>query len=365
MNNLISREAATATVSCRFSVVASRLATRGATIPTGYAGGYLLSSLRNCEMRNFKARKARDSTADPSLAHRVVLGKFHSAARPKIRNKDNSPDSPKVVRMTDTYSLAVHGAAGRMGQRIVVLAQADKQLNVASAVDAAQSPLLGRDAGEISGIGSIGVVVESELTHPVDVVIDFSTPDGLVRIAEICGERQIPLVAATTGLSDKQREAVLTAAQTTAVVMAPSMSLAVNLTMNLVRQAARALKDLEQGVDVEIIERHHRFKEDAPSGTALHFGRIVAEEMGQTDHVHGRSGRPGQRPRCEIGYHALRTGDNVGEHTIVFGLMGETIDLTVRGHTRDSYAYGALAAAKFVVTQKAGIYSMNDVLGLK
>ena len=117
-------------------------------------------------------------------------------------------------------------------------------------------------------------------------------------------------------------------------------------------------------MDVEIIERHHRFKEDAPSGTALHFGRIIAEQMGQDQHVHGREGRPGKRPANEIGYHALRTGDNVGEHTIVFGMMGETIDVTVRGHTRDSYAYGALAAAKFVVAQGAGLYGMKDVLGL-
>jgi 4-hydroxy-tetrahydrodipicolinate reductase len=134
--------------------------------------------------------------------------------------------------------------------------------------------------------------------------------------------------------------------------------------MKLVREAARELRNHPQGVDVEIIERHHRFKEDAPSGTALAFGRIVAEEMGQTEHVHGRHGRPGARPHQEIGYHALRTGDNVGEHTIVFGLLGETIDIQVKGQTRDSYAYGALAAAKFVVTQKPGLYGMNDVLGL-
>ncbi|MCL4117529.1 UNVERIFIED_CONTAM: hypothetical protein GTU68_013201 [Idotea baltica] len=250
-----------------------------------------------------------------------------------------------------------------MGQRIVALSHADDQLTVAAAIDSAASPVLGRDAGEISAVGPIGVPITSEIGDKVDVVIDFSTPDGLVRIAEVCGERGIPLVAATTGLTDAQRDVVLTAAQTTAVVMAPSMSLAVNLTMNLVRQAAKTLADSTQGVDVEIIERHHRFKEDAPSGTALHFGKIVAEEMGQTNHVHGRDGRPGQRPQDEIGYHALRTGDNVGEHTIVFGLMGETIDLTVRGHTRDSYAYGAIAAAKFVVTQRAGLYTMNDVLG--
>jgi 4-hydroxy-tetrahydrodipicolinate reductase len=168
---------------------------------------------------------------------------------------------------------------------------------------------------------------------------------------------------ATTGLEGANRESVLAAAQVTPVLISPSMSLAVNLAMKLVREAARVLRQVPEGVDVEVIERHHRFKEDAPSGTALKFGQIVAEEMGQTEHVHGRHGRPGPRPRREIGYHALRTGDNVGEHTIVFGMLGETIDLTVRGHTRDSYAYGALAAAKFLATKKPGLYSMADVLG--
>ena len=196
------------------------------------------------------------------------------------------------------------------------------------------------------------------------MIIDFSTPDGLKSVLPLCESRRIPLVIATTGISVELRDAVLSAAQSTSIVMSPSMSVAVNLVMKLVSEAARVLRHNADGVDVEIIERHHRFKEDAPSGTALQFGRIVAEQMGQEHHVHGRDGRVGQRPLNEIGYHAVRTGDNVGEHTIVFGMMGETIDLTVRGHTRDSYAYGALAAAKYVVSQGAGLYSMADVLGL-
>jgi len=265
--------------------------------------------------------------------------------------------------MGEGIRIGVNGAAGRMGQRIVALAHRDPDLIVAAALEDAGSPHLGADAGELAGIGKIGVPLQAELAEAVDVIIDFSVPAGLVRIAEVCGERQIPLVAATTGLSAEQREQVLAAAQMTPLLMAPSMSVAVNLTMKLVREAARILKSRPEGVDVEIIERHHRFKEDAPSGTALQFGKIVAEEMGQTEHIHGRHGRPGQRKPTEIGYHALRTGDNVGEHTIVFGLMGETLDITVRGHTRDSYAYGALAAAKFLITQKAGLYSMADVLG--
>ena len=265
--------------------------------------------------------------------------------------------------MSQKIRLGVNGAAGRMGQRIVALAHQDSELVVAAAIDGANCPHLGKDAGELAGIGKIGVPLQSELTERVDVVIDFSTPSGAVVISKACAERQIPLVVATTGLEGAHRETVLSASQATPLLISPSMSVAVNLVMKLVRDAARVLKTMPTGVDVEIIERHHRFKEDAPSGTALKFGQIVAEEMGQTNHVHGRQGRTGVRPPTEIGYHALRTGDNVGEHTIVFGLMGETIDLSVKGHTRDSYAYGALAAAKFLVTQKAGLYSMEDVLG--
>jgi 4-hydroxy-tetrahydrodipicolinate reductase len=251
-----------------------------------------------------------------------------------------------------------------MGQRVTALTLADKELSLAAALESADNPRVGRDAGEVCGHGNCGIQISSSLVDRVEVMIDFSTPEGVESIVSICEERLIPLVLATTGLSEKQRDHVLAAAQSIPIVMAPSMSMAVNLVMKLVKEAAHVLKNNTDGVDVEIIERHHRFKEDAPSGTALHFGKLIADEMGQTEHVHGRHGRPGQRPRTEIGYHALRTGDNVGEHTIVFGMMGETIDMTVRGHTRDSYAYGALAAAKFLVTQGAGIYSMNDVLGL-
>lgn len=263
--------------------------------------------------------------------------------------------------MTEPLKVGVHGAAGRMGQRITALTHADPDLTVWAAIDILNADA---DAGEVAGIGHIGVPIGSEMpgTKP-DVIIDFSLPAAMVTIAQACGEFGIPLVAATTGLDDEQREAVLTATESIPFLWAPNMSVAVNLTMKLAQQAARAVRDIPDGVDVEVIERHHRFKEDAPSGTALRFGEIIATEMGQTKHVHGRSGRPGQRPDDEIGYHALRTGDNVGEHTIVFGLMGETIDLTVRGHSRDSYAYGALAAAKYLVGQDAGSYTMNDVLG--
>jgi 4-hydroxy-tetrahydrodipicolinate reductase len=265
--------------------------------------------------------------------------------------------------MSDKFTLGVNGAGGRMGQRIVALAYADPKLLVSAALEGPGSPHVGKDAGELAGIGKIGVPITTVLGDRVDVVIDFSIPAGAVAAAKVCAERQIPLVVATTGLEGSNRESVLAAAQVTPILISPSMSLAVNLTMKLVREAAKILGQIPDGVDVEVIERHHRFKEDAPSGTALKFGQIIAEEMGQIEHVHGRHGRPGARPRGEIGYHALRVGDNVGEHTIVFGMLGEAIDLTVKGSTRDCYAYGALAAAKFLATKKPGLYSMADVLG--
>ena len=265
---------------------------------------------------------------------------------------------------SDRIRIGVNGAAGRMGQRVVALTLADAALRLAAALESPTNPALGHDAGSQAGVGDVGVLIADTLAAGVDVLVDFSTPDGLMTVCKLCRERGLPLVAATTGLTDAQRQRVVETAQQVAVVFAPSMSLAVNVTMKLVRDAARALAEVPGGADVEIIERHHRYKEDAPSGTALHFGRIVAEEMGQTSQVHGRSGRTGQRPHGEIGYHALRTGDNIGEHTIVFGLLGETLELTVRSQTRDAYALGALAAAKFLYGKPPGLYSMADVLGL-
>jgi len=266
--------------------------------------------------------------------------------------------------MSDVIHWGMHGAAGRMGQRVIALAAQDKALQLVGAYESHKCPRLGEDVGEVAGVGRLGVPITQHLEQRVDVIVDFSVPEACVEIVKVCEERRIPLVIATTGLNPAQREAVQSAAQVTPILMAPSMSFAVNLAMKLVAEAGRVLKQHPQGVDVEIIERHHRFKVDAPSGTALKFGEIIAREMGQTQHTHGRHGEMGQRPRHEIGYHALRVGDNVGEHTIVFGLIGETLEITVRGQSRDSYALGALVAAKFLVGKPAGMYTMSDVLGL-
>lgn len=262
-------------------------------------------------------------------------------------------------------SIAIHGAAGRMGRRLVALASIDPELKVVAAVDAPTHPEMGRDAGLLAGGRELGVPLRGDLgdAQPA-VVIDFSVPAASEAITRVCLERNIPLVVATTGLSEAQRQQLREAARTLPIVWSPSMSMTVNLAMKLVERAAQVLKAVPGGVDVEIVERHHRMKEDAPSGTALKFGEIVAATMGQTVHRHGRHGQVGKRPPHEIGYHAVRVGDNPGEHTIIFGLLGETLEITVKASSRDCYALGALAAAKFVARQPAGLYSMFDVLGL-
>jgi len=264
----------------------------------------------------------------------------------------------------DVVKLAIHGAAGRMGKRLVALGTSDPELQLVAAIEYSKHPDLGRDAGVLAGVAEAAVPLSASLDFDSDVVIDFSLPDSAMALCRSCVAHKRSLVLATTGMTEEQKAEVEAAAQQIPIVWAPNMSMAVNLTMKLATIAGRSLKDAPGGTDVEIIDRHHRYKEDAPSGTALKFGKLIAEAMGQTKHQHGREGQTGQRPHDEIGYHALRVGDNPGEHTVVFGLLGETIELTVRATNRDCYALGALQAAKFIANQAAGLYSMYDVLGL-
>jgi 4-hydroxy-tetrahydrodipicolinate reductase len=260
--------------------------------------------------------------------------------------------------------VAINGACGRMGQRLVALAGEEPDLQVVAAVDSQRHPNQGRDAGELAGTGTLGIRVTSSLPLDVrpDVAIDFSTPDGTMEILKVCEDRKIPIVVATTGHSEAQRSQIESAAHATAVLFSPSMSLVVNLLFKLVRDTGIALKG--KGFDVEIVERHHRFKKDSPSGTAMQFARIVQDAMGLPNLVHGREGLVGERPPTEIGVHAIRAGDNVGEHTILFSTLGETLELVHKGYSRDSYARGALLAARFLANRPAGRYSMSDVLGL-
>lgn len=263
-----------------------------------------------------------------------------------------------------TIKLAIHGAAGRMGKRLIALGAADDDLQITAAIDNVSHPALGQDAGTLAGVATVDVELTSAWPTDVEVAIDFSVPQACSAAIKHCVEAKIPVVVATTGLTSEQMSEIQDAAQSIPVCWAPNMSLAVNLAMKLSQQAAGALKNVPQGADVEIIERHHRFKEDSPSGTALKFGELIATEMGIENHVHGREGICGARSQSEIGYHAVRSGDDPGQHTIVFGMLGETIEIRVAASNRDCYAQGALAAAKFLVGKPAGLFNMFDVLGM-
>lgn len=264
-----------------------------------------------------------------------------------------------------SLQLAVHGAAGRMGRRVVALAAADTDFEITSAIEHASSDSLGQDAGLLAGLPALNVKLSSNWPNFADALIDFSLPTAVEAVIANCVAAKIPLVMATTGLTDAHKASLAAAGESIPVVWSPSMSLAVNLSMKMAQQITEKLSSVAGGVDIEILERHHRFKADAPSGTALRFGELIAEKLdGDTKHVHGREGDTGARTRDEIGYHAIRVGDNPGEHTIVFGMLGEKIELNVAASNRDCYASGALAAAKWLGGKPAGLYSMFDVLGL-
>jgi len=256
--------------------------------------------------------------------------------------------------------IGINGAAGRMGHRLIALTEVDTILELTAALERADHPQIGKDAGEMVGVGTLGVPLTAGLEKNIDILIDFSSHKGTDALIEHCIELQIPLVFATTGLSVDQSTRLREAAEKIPLLWSPSMSMTVHLAMRLCETAAQVLSDKD--ADVEIIEKHHRFKIDAPSGTALKFGHLIADKMNLTEQKHGRQGETGERKRHEIGYHAVRIGDNPGEHTILLGLPGETLEITVKASNRDCYASGALAAAKFLYGKPVGLYGMNDVL---
>lgn len=264
--------------------------------------------------------------------------------------------------------LVVHGAAGRMGRRVVALACEDSAIELIGGIEQSGHPLLGSDLGALAGGAPADVKLAAQWPQEADAIIDFSLPQALDSCVDHCVASGTPLVVATTGLEPPQQTRLRQAAEQIPICWAPSMSLAVNLTMRLAEQVAAALRGVAGGVDVEIIERHHRFKEDAPSGTALKFGELIAGQLQTAEqpiaHVHGREGKTGRRSAQEIGYHAVRVGDNPGEHTIVFGMLGEKLELNVAASSRDCYASGAIAAAKWLRGRPAGLYDMFDVLGM-
>lgn len=260
--------------------------------------------------------------------------------------------------------IAIAGAAGRMGRRLIALAADDQSLNVVSALEGAGSAALSQDAGVLAGIASSGLQVTSQLGATTDALIEFSSISGTMHWLGVCLEKRIPIVIGTTGHDEAQLARIRSAAATIPIVKAANMSVGVNV---LLRVAKLLGQSLDNSYDVEIVESHHRFKADAPSGTALALKdavvegrRVVGRENSPV--VHGRHGHSGQRPAGEIGMHALRIGDTVGEHTVSFGNLGETITIGHFAHSRDTFAAGALKAAKWIVGKAPGLYTMQDVL---
>jgi 4-hydroxy-tetrahydrodipicolinate reductase len=263
--------------------------------------------------------------------------------------------------LTNPLRIGLNGATGRMGLRITQLIAEAPDLRLDVALESSSNPRLGDDIGPLAGLEPLGVLLEDRLPldrHP-EVMIDFSVPEAALALVEVCVRRKLPLVIGTTGFSPDERRDLEDAANQIPLLIASNFSMAVNLLMKLTELTAQTLGDQ---ADIEIVERHHHFKKDAPSGTALALADIAARAIGSDRFVHGRQGQVGQRPRGEIGLHALRTGDNPGEHTVVFGLMGESLELTHRALNRDGFARGALVAARFLATRPPGRYHMVDLL---
>lgn len=262
--------------------------------------------------------------------------------------------------------VAILGAAGRMGGALLRCAKRVDNLSVVCTHDRSDHPDMGKDSGLLAGIDANGVLLSSDLArlNDADVFIDFSFHAVVPQHAAHAARHRKGFVLGTTGLSDDESRAVHDAAQTTPVVWAPNMSLGVNVLFNLVEQAARIL-DLDY--DVEIVETHHRHKKDAPSGTALGLAQSVTTGRNQNladVACYGREGHTGARPRGELGIHALRAGDVVGDHTVTFATEGERLELGHRASSRDAFAMGALRAAAWAHGRDAGLYDMKDVLGL-
>jgi len=263
--------------------------------------------------------------------------------------------------------VVVAGAAGRMGNRLVALLQEDKELRLVGALEAPGHPALGRDAGEAAGVGRLTVPITADAEAALGkdrILIEFSVPEASLAHARLVARQGGRAVIGTTGFTPAQREELAAIGRNIAILVAPNMSVGVNVAFRILADMARMLGD---DYDVEIVETHHRFKKDAPSGTALRMAEVVAEALGRDlakTAVYDRHDRLVERTRKEIGIAALRSGDVVGEHTVSFGALGERLELTHRAQSRDNFARGALRAARFIAAAKPGLYTMQDVLGL-
>lgn len=256
--------------------------------------------------------------------------------------------------------VVVAGAGGKMGQTLIESVRADKSLVLAAAFDVKGSPAAGTSLGGIKVGSDAGKAIAAG-----DVLIDFTRPEGTIGHLEVCARLGKSIVIGTTGFSDPLRKAILQAGRKIPIAMSPNFAVGVNAVFKLAAVAAQILGD---DFDVEIVEAHHRNKVDAPSGTALKLGEIIAAALKRDLKKvarHGREGDTGARPARQIGFHAIRGGDIVGEHTVIFAGAGERVEVTVRSQSRMTYALGALRAARFLRDKRPGLYDMNDVLGLK
>jgi 4-hydroxy-tetrahydrodipicolinate reductase len=266
-----------------------------------------------------------------------------------------------------TLRIAVTGAAGRMGKTLIEAIHNTEGCELAVALERPGSSLIGVDAGELAGIGRNGVIVGDDLAAAADrfdVLIDFSVPAATLANARVCGAAGRSMVIGTTGFTPEQKVELLASLQSVQVCMASNFSTGVNLCFKLLDIAARVLGD---DVDIEIVEAHHRHKIDAPSGTALSMGEVVASALGRNLRevaVYGREGQTGARQRETIGFATVRAGDIVGDHTVMFCADGERVEITHKASSRLSFARGAVRAASWLAGKPAGLYSMQDVLGL-
>ena len=267
----------------------------------------------------------------------------------------------------NAMKIAVAGASGRMGRMLIEAIVADPDAQLAGALDIAASPAIGTDAAAFLGKPA-GVAIESDLAKGLanaQYLIDFTRPEGTLKHLDYCAQHGIKMIIGTTGFDDAGKAAIEAAAKKTAIVFAPNMSVGVNVTMKLLELAA---KSFSHGYDIEIIEAHHRHKVDAPSGTALKMGEVVANALGRDLKevgVFAREGVTGERDPSSIGFATIRGGDIVGDHTVLFAGIGERIEITHKSSSRVTYAHGSLRAARFLQQKDTGLYDMQDVLGLR
>jgi 4-hydroxy-tetrahydrodipicolinate reductase len=272
------------------------------------------------------------------------------------------------IRRQAMLNMVVSGASGRMGSRIIVLSRDMDNLKLSGALDRKDHKDLGKDIGDVIGIGPTGVTVKDSVksvTDKIDVLIDFSSPSATIACLKSLSDEPVPVVIGTTGFSKDEEEYIKLYGQKTPCVFAPNMSVGVNLLLKVLEYIAHVTGD---DYDVEIVEAHHRLKKDAPSGTAMKMAQVLASALNRNleeTAVYARHGLIGERSQKEIGIQTVRAGDIVGEHTVLFGGLGERIEITHKASSRDTFARGALKAAQWVHKQTPGLYDMQDVLGLK